>query len=238
MRNDELKPKATSSYSSFRIPHSSFLILPILSILVNCLRRSLTLARVLALRASVERQAEPEFPEDGERDEGGDDRDELRLRHLEHNDVHVAAESERERDERRDQHTRGEAVEVLRLLAALDESVVGRRCHQKHDGQRRQADAREVNVLRQARQTVEAISQYGYELKAHQSLRARQNDAALRQHVLDLVAQLLLRGLLIVLLLPGPLLFHLRLLPQLRDLVGALAPAVHLKQIPEKERDQ
>src|SRR5437763_10723941 len=99
MRNDELKPKATSSYSSFRIPHSSFLIL---SILVNCLRRSLTLARVFALRASVERQAEPEFPEDCERDEGGDDRDELRLRHLEHDDVHVAAEAERERDERRD----------------------------------------------------------------------------------------------------------------------------------------
>src|SRR5438270_14092341 len=85
-------------------------ILSILSILVNCLRRSLTLARVFALRASVERQAEPEFPEDCERDERGDDRDELRFRHLEHDDVHVAAESEREWDERRDQHTRGEAV--------------------------------------------------------------------------------------------------------------------------------
>src|SRR5207237_3233752 len=109
---------------------------------------------------------------------------------------------------------------------------------QQNDGQRRQADAREVHILRQARQTVEALRQYGYELEAHQSLRARQNDAALRQHVLDLVAQLLLRGLLIVLLLPGPLLFHLRLLPQLRDLVGALAPAVQLKQMPEKERDQ
>src|SRR5438270_7675417 len=115
-------------------------ILSILSILVNCLRRSLTLTRVLALRASVERQAEPEFPEDCEHDQSGYDRDELRLSHLEHDDVHVAAESERERDERRDQNLRSEAVEVLSLLSALDEPVVGRGRHQKHDGQRRQAD--------------------------------------------------------------------------------------------------
>src|SRR2546423_1511086 len=201
-------------------------------------RPAFSLARVLALRAPVERQAEPEFPEDCERDEGGYDRDELRLRHLAHDDVHVAAEAERERDERRDQNLRGEAVEVLRLLAALDDSVVGRGRHQKHNSQCRQADAREVHVLRQARQTVEALRQDGYELEAHQSLRGRQNDAALRQHVLDLVAQLLLCGLLLVPLLPGLLLFHLRLLPQLLDLVGALAPAVQLKQIPEKERDQ
>src|SRR2546423_14354265 len=89
-------------------------------------RPAFSLARVLALRAPVERQAEPEFPEDRERDEGGYDRDELRLRHLEHDDVHVAAEAERERDERRDQNLRGEAGEGCRLLAALDDWVVGR----------------------------------------------------------------------------------------------------------------
>src|ERR1043165_1107656 len=71
------------------------------------------LARVLALRPAVERQAEPEFPEDGEEDERRDDGDELRAGHFLDDDVHVARQAERERDERRDEHLRGEAVEVL-----------------------------------------------------------------------------------------------------------------------------
>src|SRR4051812_4809769 len=89
---------------------------------------------ILALRASIERQAEPEFPEDGEDDERRDDRDELRVRDLLDDHVHVAGECERERDERRDEYLRREAVEVLGLLALLDQAVVGGRGNQQHDG--------------------------------------------------------------------------------------------------------
>src|SRR5207237_9981414 len=106
MMDDETRPPLNSS---FIIHHSS-----------------LPLTRVLALRAAVERQAEPEFPEDGEDDERGDDRDEQRVRHLLDDDVHVARKAERQWDERRDEQLRGEAVEVLRLLPLLDDAVVGR----------------------------------------------------------------------------------------------------------------
>src|ERR671921_873200 len=123
-------------------------------------------ARVLALRASVEREAEPKLPEDGEYHERGDDRDELRVGHLLHDDVNVARHPEREGDERRDEYLRGEAVEVLRLLAALDDAVVCGRRHQEHYREGVQAERREVHVLRERGQLVEALREYEYELEA------------------------------------------------------------------------
>src|SRR5215213_5873480 len=105
--------------------------------------------RVLALRAPVEGQAEPEFPEDGEDDERRDDREELRVRDLLDDHVHVCGERERERDERRDEYLRGEAVEVLGLLPLLDQAVVRGRRNQQHDGQGVEAERREVYVLRE-----------------------------------------------------------------------------------------
>src|SRR2546423_11726921 len=59
MRNDELKQKAAPSYSSLIIPHSSFLILFILSILVNFFLpapKRLRRARVRVRRAAVARR--------------------------------------------------------------------------------------------------------------------------------------------------------------------------------------
>src|SRR5205085_10432423 len=118
----------------------------------------------------------PKLPEDREYDEGRDDRDEQRVRHLLHDDVNVARHPERERDERRDEYLRGEAVEVLRLLAALDYAVIGGGRHQQNDCECVQAEAREVYVLRCRRQLVEALREYDYELKAEKRLRARQHD--------------------------------------------------------------
>src|SRR5215204_3185433 len=112
---------------------------------------------VLALRTPVESQAEPEFPEDGEDDERRDDRDQLRVRNLLDDHVHVAGERERERDERRDKYLRREAVEVLGLLALLDQAVVRRRRDEEHDGHGVEPEAGEVYVLRQGRQLVEAL---------------------------------------------------------------------------------
>src|ERR1700760_1076969 len=198
--------------------------------------------RVLALSASIERQAEPEFPEDCEDDERRNDRDELRLRYLLDDDVHVAAQPERERHERRDEHLRGEAVEVLRHLALLDDAMVRGGRHQKDDGERRHPYAREVYVLRDRRQLIEALRQDCDELKAHQRLRARQNDAAFGQSVLDFFVQLLafFPALIFIILLAGVLFFarHFVLPPDLRDLVGAFAPAVHFQQVPEEQRDE
>src|SRR5215210_5983880 len=116
---------------------------------------------VLTLRAPIERQAEPEFPEDGEDDERRDDRDELRLRDLLDDHVHVPRERERERDERRDEYLRREAVEVLRLLALFHQTVVGGRRDQQHDGHGVEAEAGEVYVLRQRGELVEALRQDG-----------------------------------------------------------------------------
>src|SRR5215207_6134788 len=189
---------------------------------------------VLTLRAAVERQAEPEFPEDGEDDERRDDRDELRLRDLLDDHVHVARERERERDERRDQYLRREAVEVLGLLALLDQPVVRGGRDEQHDGERIQPEAGEVYVLRQGRQLVEALGQHADELETEERLRARQHDAALGQHVLDLVGQLLLVVLTLALLLP-----HLALLLSLDvQFVGALAPPVEFEEVPEGRRQQ
>src|SRR5262249_56155802 len=82
---------------------------------------------------------------------------------------------------------RGEAepVKGLSVLAAINKSVERRWRHEKNDRERNAAESRHVGDFRSRRQVTERFGQHDGELESKQGLRARNEHAGFRQHLLD-----------------------------------------------------
>jgi hypothetical protein len=93
--------------------------------------------------------------------------------------VNVARQAQTKRNTCCDDEGAADPIHVFRVLAGIDNPVIRSGCHQHHDGERDQKEARGMHHHRCSRELLEGLCEHNGKLEAEQGLCARQYDARL-----------------------------------------------------------
>src|SRR5918911_702746 len=105
-------------------------------------------------------------------------------------DIGVHAERQTERQKRQRDDSRRKAVNILRVFAVADDTMISAGPHQQGCGQKHQTQSGQLQILRGGWHLLETRLEGGAQLKPDQDLRAEDKHTPLVQCCLDFVLEL------------------------------------------------